>query len=75
MGEQQAKGDASASLNSPLAALQLARAFSRDELRSPQVEILLVGLLNQLCYNPTSHKATTIRSLIRRAQLVCDFYS
>ena len=29
-------------------------------------------LLNQSSYNPTSHKATTIRTLTRRAQLVCD---
>ena len=26
----------------------------------------------QSSYNPTSHKATTIRTLTRRAQLVCD---
>jgi len=29
-------------------------------------------LLDQSLYNPTSHKATTIRTLTRRAQLVCD---
>ena len=29
-------------------------------------------LLDQTSYNPTSHKATTIRTLTRRAQLVCD---
>ena len=29
-------------------------------------------LLDQSPYNPTSHKATTIRTLTRRAQLVCD---
>ena len=29
-------------------------------------------LLNQSYYNPTSHKATTIKTLTRRAQLVCD---
>ena len=29
-------------------------------------------LLDQSWYNPTSHKATTIRTLTRRAQLVCD---
>ena len=29
-------------------------------------------LLDQSSYNPTSHKATTIRTLRRRAQLVCD---
>ena len=29
-------------------------------------------LLVQSSYNPTSHKATTIRTLTRRAQLVCD---
>ena len=29
-------------------------------------------LLDQFSYNPTSHKATTIRTLIRRAQLVWD---
>ena len=29
-------------------------------------------LLGQSSYNPTSHKATTIRTLTRRAQLVCD---
>jgi len=29
-------------------------------------------LLNQSSYNPTSHKATTIRTLTRHAQLVCD---
>ena len=29
-------------------------------------------LLDQSSYNPTSHKATTIRTLKRRAQLVCD---
>ena len=28
-------------------------------------------LLDQSSYNPTSHKATTIRTLTRRAQLVC----
>ncbi|CAH3105740.1 unnamed protein product, partial [Porites lobata] len=27
---------------------------------------------DQFSYNPTSHKATTIRTLTRRAQLVCD---
>ena len=29
-------------------------------------------LLDQFSYNPTSHKATTIQTLTRRAQLVCD---
>ena len=29
-------------------------------------------LLNQSSYNPTSHKATTIKTLTRWAQLVCD---
>ena len=29
-------------------------------------------LLNQSLYDPTSHKATTIRTLTRGAQLVCD---
>ena len=29
-------------------------------------------LLNQSPYNPISHKATTLRTLTRRAQLVCD---
>ena len=29
-------------------------------------------LLDQSSYNPTSHKATTIWTLTRRAQLVCD---
>ena len=29
-------------------------------------------LLDQSSYNPTSHNATTIRTLTRRAQLVCD---
>ena len=29
-------------------------------------------LLDQSSYNPTSHKATTLRTLTRRAQLVCD---
>ena len=29
-------------------------------------------LIDQSSYNPTSHKATTIRTLTRRAQLVCD---
>ena len=29
-------------------------------------------LLDECSYNPTSHKATTIRTLTRRAQLVCD---
>ncbi|CAH3016315.1 unnamed protein product [Porites evermanni] len=29
-------------------------------------------LLEQSSYNPTSHKATSIRTLTRRAQLVCD---
>ena len=29
-------------------------------------------LLEETSYNPTSHKATTIESLTRRAQLVCD---
>ena len=29
-------------------------------------------LLDQSSYNPTSHKATTIRTLTKRAQLVCD---
>ena len=29
-------------------------------------------LLDQSSYNPTCHKATTIRTLTRRAQLVCD---
>ena len=29
-------------------------------------------LLDQSSYNPTSHRATTIRTLRRRAQLVCD---
>ena len=29
-------------------------------------------LLDQSSYNPTSHKATTIRTLTRRAHLVCD---
>ena len=30
-------------------------------------------LLEQSSYNPTSHKATTIQTLTRRAQLVCDY--
>jgi len=29
-------------------------------------------LLDESSYNPNSHKATTIRTLTRRAQLVCD---
>ena len=29
-------------------------------------------LLEQTSYNPTSHKATTVRTLTRRAQTVCD---
>ena len=29
-------------------------------------------LLDQSLYNPTSHKATAIRTLTRRVQLVCD---
>ncbi|KAL9963118.1 hypothetical protein ACROYT_G032293 [Oculina patagonica] len=29
-------------------------------------------LLDETSYNPTSHKATTIKTLTRRAQLVCD---
>ena len=29
-------------------------------------------LLDESSYNPTSHKATTIRTLTRRAQLVCN---
>ena len=29
-------------------------------------------LLDQTSYNPISHKATTIRALTRRAQVVCD---
>ena len=29
-------------------------------------------LLDQSSYNPTSHKASTIRTFTRRAQLVCD---
>ena len=29
-------------------------------------------LLDQRSYNPTSHKATTVRTLARRAQIVCD---
>ena len=29
-------------------------------------------LLDESSYNPTSHKATTIKTLRRRAQLVCD---
>ena len=29
-------------------------------------------LLDQSSYNPTFHKATTIRTLARRTQLVCD---
>ena len=29
-------------------------------------------LLDELSYNPTSHKVTTIKTLTRRAQLVCD---
>ena len=33
---------------------------------------LTLGYLNPTLNNPTSHKATTIRTLTRRAQLVCD---
>ena len=29
-------------------------------------------LLDQTSYNPTSHKATTVRTLTRRAHIVCD---
>ena len=29
-------------------------------------------LLDQTSYNPTSHEATTVRTLTRRAQIVCD---
>ena len=29
-------------------------------------------LLDQTSYNPTSHKATTVRTMTRRAQIVCD---
>ena len=30
------------------------------------------SLLDQSSYNPTSHKATTIKALTRREQLICD---
>ena len=30
------------------------------------------SLLDQTSYNPTSHKATTVRTLTKRAQIVCD---
>ena len=29
-------------------------------------------LLDQSFYNPTSHRATTVRTLTRRAQIICD---
>ena len=29
-------------------------------------------LLDQSSYNPTSHRATTVRTLTRRAQIICD---
>ena len=29
-------------------------------------------LLDQTSYNPTSHKATTVRTLTRKAQIVCE---
>ena len=31
-----------------------------------------VRLLDQSSYNPTSHRATTVRTLTRRAQIICD---
>ena len=32
-------------------------------------------LLDQTSYNPTSHKATTVRTLMRRAQIVCNSHN
>ena len=52
---------------------------SRDEnklrttiYRKPTHTDRLLILLDQSSYNPTSHKATTIQTLTRRLQLVCD---
>ena len=41
------------------------RRFSRTPTHTDR-------LLDQSSYNQTSHKATTIRTLTRRAQVVCD---
>ena len=40
--------------------------------RNDYLQKLIDRLLDQSSYNPTSHKATTTRTLTRRAQLVCD---
>ena len=42
---------------------------SRDNNRKPTPTD---RLLDESSYNPTLHKATTIKTLTRRAQLVCD---
>ena len=42
---------------------------TREKNRKPT---LTDRLLDQTSYNPTSHKATTVRTLTRRAQIVCD---
>ena len=45
-----------------------------DELRTTVYRKLTHTdrLLDESSYNPTSHKATTIKTLTRRAQLICD---
>ena len=35
-------------------------------------KVVVCVLLVQTSYNPTSHKATTVQTLTRRAQIVCD---
>ena len=44
----------------------------QKKMRPFLVCLLMQGLLDQTSYNPTSHKATTVRTLTRRAQIVCD---
>ena len=52
--------------------LELPTATGRLNRRQYRKPTRTDGLLDESFHNPTSHKATTIKTLTRRAQLVCN---
>ena len=60
--------------NGKLAFLDCLVSRSNNELRTTvyRKPTYTDRFLDELSYNPTSHKAITVKTLTRRAQLVCD---
>ena len=58
--------------NGKLTFLDCLVSCDNNELRTTTDNRCMPTLLDESSYNPTSHKATTIRTLTKRAQLVCD---